>query len=140
MNKLNKSILCDPLARMVLFYSTSSINLAVNLHEFNILFITYTPKELFLTLCLYSENDVTSKCYYTSVISFLLNGFITLLLRVICDNLKYYRDMVYLYCMNNVEKEFCKSSVPYVVDEANIFFGNTALLVTSIIINVLIQK
>ena len=31
-----------------------------------------------LMLCLYSVNDVTSKCYYTSVISFLLNGFFTL--------------------------------------------------------------
>ena len=46
----------------------------------------------FLTLCFYSANDVTSKWYYTtlSVISFkILNGFITLLYHVLCDNIKY---------------------------------------------------
>jgi hypothetical protein len=32
-----------------------------------------------------SANDVTSKGYYTSVISFLLNAFITLLRRNLCD-------------------------------------------------------
>ena len=79
--------------------ATSSINLVMNLHEFNILFITYSQKELLivkktifhrhtynvmpmfsvlLTLCLYSANEVTSECYYTSVKSFLLHGFITL--------------------------------------------------------------
>ena len=63
----------------------------MNLHELNILFITYPEKELYnckkdqfsttrhnvtltlsalLTLCLYSANDVMSKCYYASVISF----------------------------------------------------------------------
>ena len=45
--ELNKSILCEPLARIILFYSTSSINLVMNLHEFNILFITNSQKELF---------------------------------------------------------------------------------------------
>ena len=73
----------------------------MNLQEFNILFITYFQKELlivkndhfspttltFLTLCWYSANDVTPKCYYTSVISFLLNGFITLMHRVLCDTI-----------------------------------------------------
>jgi hypothetical protein len=39
----------------------------------------------FNAMFIYSANDVTSKCYYTSVISFLLNGFITLLRRVLCD-------------------------------------------------------
>ena len=43
-----------------------------------------------LTLCLYSLNDVISKCYYTSVISFLLNGYITLLLHVLCDKVLYH--------------------------------------------------
>jgi hypothetical protein len=38
---------------------------------------------------LYSANDVTSKCYYTSVISFLLNGFITLLRSGLCDKIFY---------------------------------------------------
>ena len=42
-----------------------------------------------LTLCLYSANDVTSKCCYTSVISFLSHGFITLLRRVLCDKSQY---------------------------------------------------
>ena len=87
-------------------------NSEMNLHEFNILFIimittiTYSLKELLivkkiifhqhsyyimlmlstlLTLCLYSANNITSKYYYTSVISFLLNGFITLLHHVLCD-------------------------------------------------------
>ena len=39
LNELNKSILCEPLV--------SSINLVMNLHKFNILFITY-PKEQLL--------------------------------------------------------------------------------------------
>ena len=107
LNELNESILCEPLANIihVLFYAKSSINLEINLHEFNVLFITYhhTKRTLnckkdhfhrhaynitqmfsaLLTLCLYSANDVTSKCYYTSVISFLLHGFITLRFYVI---------------------------------------------------------
>jgi hypothetical protein len=41
LNELNKIILCEPLASIILFYSTSSINLVLNLHEYNILFITY---------------------------------------------------------------------------------------------------
>ena len=41
LNELNKSILYEPLASIILFYSTSSVNLVLNLHEFNILFITY---------------------------------------------------------------------------------------------------
>ena len=44
LNKLNKSILCKPLASMILFYSTSSINLVLNMYKFSILFITYFPK------------------------------------------------------------------------------------------------
>ena len=40
-----------------------------------------------LTLCLYSANDVTSKWHYTSIISFLLHDFVTLLHGVLCDNL-----------------------------------------------------
>ena len=32
------------LASIILFYSASSINLVMNLHEFNILFITYPKK------------------------------------------------------------------------------------------------
>ena len=38
-----------------------------------------------LKLCLSNANDVTSKRYYTSVISFLLHDFIALLFRVLCD-------------------------------------------------------
>jgi hypothetical protein len=34
---------------------------------------------------IYSANDVMSKCYFTSVISFLLNGFLTLLPSGLCD-------------------------------------------------------
>jgi hypothetical protein len=41
LKELNKIILCEPLASIILFYSTSSINLALNLHEYNILFIKY---------------------------------------------------------------------------------------------------
>ena len=37
LNKLNGSIE----ARIILFYSTSSINLVMDLHEFNSLFMTY---------------------------------------------------------------------------------------------------
>ena len=50
LNELNKSILCQPLATIILFYSTRSINLVMNQHEFNILFITYIvpQKELFI--------------------------------------------------------------------------------------------
>jgi hypothetical protein len=42
LNELNKIILCEPLANIEenRFYSTSSINLVLNLHEYNILFIT----------------------------------------------------------------------------------------------------
>ena len=43
LNELNKSILCEPLASIILFYSMSSINLVMNLYEFNILF-TYPNK------------------------------------------------------------------------------------------------
>jgi hypothetical protein len=38
LNELNKVILCEA---SILFYSTSSINLVLDLHEYNILFITY---------------------------------------------------------------------------------------------------
>ena len=44
LNELNKRILCEPLESIILFYSTSSIILVINLHEFNILFITYPQK------------------------------------------------------------------------------------------------
>ena len=44
LNEFNKSVLCEPLASIILFYSKSSINLVMNLHEFNILFITYPRK------------------------------------------------------------------------------------------------
>jgi hypothetical protein len=36
LNELNKIILCQPLAILILFYSTSSINLVMNLHEYSI--------------------------------------------------------------------------------------------------------
>ena len=45
LNKFNKSLLCEPLASIILFYSTRSINLVTNLYEFNFLFITYPKKE-----------------------------------------------------------------------------------------------
>ena len=35
LNDLNKRILCEPLARIIIFYSTSSVNFVMNLHEFN---------------------------------------------------------------------------------------------------------
>jgi hypothetical protein len=41
LHELNKIILCKPLASKIIFSSTSSINSVMNLHEFNILFITY---------------------------------------------------------------------------------------------------
>ena len=44
LNEMNKSILCEPLAITILLYSTSSINSAMNLHEFNIFFITFPNK------------------------------------------------------------------------------------------------
>ena len=40
LNELNNSILCEPLASIILFYSTCSIKSVIDLHEFNILFIT----------------------------------------------------------------------------------------------------
>ena len=42
-------LLCEPLESIIalLFYSTSSINLVINLYEFNI-FITYPEKELLI--------------------------------------------------------------------------------------------
>ena len=48
LNKLNKGVLCEPLASILLFYSMNSITLVINMHEFNILFITYSQKELFI--------------------------------------------------------------------------------------------
>ena len=48
LNELRKSILCEPQTSIILFHSTSSINLVMNQHEFNILFITYPKKELFI--------------------------------------------------------------------------------------------
>jgi hypothetical protein len=41
LSNLDIIILCEPLASKTLFYPTSSINLRMNLHECNILFITY---------------------------------------------------------------------------------------------------
>jgi hypothetical protein len=41
LHELNKIILCEPLASILLFYSTSAINSVMNIYEFNILFITY---------------------------------------------------------------------------------------------------
>ena len=113
MNELNKSILCEPLAN----------NLVMNLHKFNILFNTlYSQKKktlnckkrsffhqtfnvmlmfcLLLMLCLYNTNDVTSKCYYTSVISFSLHGFITLLHHVLCDVVGYQQVIQKYYTRN----------------------------------------
>ena len=48
LNKLNKCILCESLTSIMSFYSTSSINLVMYQHEFNILFITYSQKELLI--------------------------------------------------------------------------------------------
>ena len=44
-NKLNKNISRNPLASIILLYSISLINLVKNLHEFNILFITFPQNE-----------------------------------------------------------------------------------------------
>jgi hypothetical protein len=41
LHDLNTIILCEPLASIISFYSTSSINSVINLNEFNILLITY---------------------------------------------------------------------------------------------------
>jgi hypothetical protein len=42
LNELNTIILCEPLASIMLFYSTSLMHLALNLDEYNILlFVTY---------------------------------------------------------------------------------------------------
>ena len=102
LNELNKSIFCESLVSIILFYLTRLINLVMNLNECNILFIEYHKKTLFhrllfsasLTVSLYSANDVTSKFYYTSVITFLLNGCITLLLRVYVINKTYFNYMI----------------------------------------------
>ena len=64
LNVLNKDILCKPLVGKILFYSTESINVVINLHEFNNLFITFILIQVFL---------------HYIVISILLNGLITLL-------------------------------------------------------------
>ena len=48
LNELNKSVLWESLTSITLFYSMSSINLVMNLHKFNILFITYSQKELLI--------------------------------------------------------------------------------------------
>ena len=42
LNELNKSLSCESLASII-FNSMSSINLVMNLHEFDILFITHPP-------------------------------------------------------------------------------------------------
>ena len=36
LNELKKKILCDPLATIILFYLTSLMNLALNMHEYSI--------------------------------------------------------------------------------------------------------
>ena len=87
---MNKSILCKPLWSIIFLYSTSSINFYLShnppkrtlncnkdhfhRYAYNVMLIF----SAFLTLCLYSANDVTSKWYYTSVISFIFHGLITL--------------------------------------------------------------
>jgi hypothetical protein len=43
LNELNKYIICEPLASIILFSSTHSIDLVMELHEYDILFIKY-PK------------------------------------------------------------------------------------------------
>ena len=48
LNELNKNILCGPLVSIIFIYSMSSINLVMNLHEFNVLFITYPQIELLI--------------------------------------------------------------------------------------------
>jgi hypothetical protein len=45
LNQLNKIILCEPMASITLFYSMTSINLVLNRHDYNILFITYILKK-----------------------------------------------------------------------------------------------
>ena len=50
---------------------------------------------LTLHVYLYSTNDVMTKWYYSSVISHLLNGFITLMRRVLCDNVCASQDNMY---------------------------------------------
>ena len=82
LNELNKRILCKPLVSIKVFYLTSTINLVMNIHDFDILFITYPPPFFFHR---HAYSDVTSKCYYTSITSSLLNGFITLLQRISYD-------------------------------------------------------
>jgi hypothetical protein len=47
LHELNKIILCEPLGSIILFYSTNVINSVMNLHVFNILFITYPKRRLF---------------------------------------------------------------------------------------------
>ena len=49
-------------------------------------FLMLILRTLFMP-CLNSANDVTPKCYYTSVILVLLNGFITLLHHVLCNKM-----------------------------------------------------
>ena len=44
MKMLNKSILCEPLVSIILFYSTSSINLVMNLHHL-IFYLSLIPKK-----------------------------------------------------------------------------------------------
>jgi hypothetical protein len=75
LNELNM-LLCEPLASMILFYWTSLLNSVINLHEFNILLITFQKNKTVLSVkkvifhwraytCsitrLYYANDVTSK-------------------------------------------------------------------------------
>jgi hypothetical protein len=134
LNELNKIILCEPLASITLFYLMSSIDLVLNLHKYNILFITYSKRERFtakmssfhwrtysvtLTLArfnaifIYDANDITSKCYYTSVISFLLHGFITLLCCSLYDKYIYSLGQIVffgcwwceLYCVSILKKD-----------------------------------
>ena len=49
LNELNKCISCEPLVSIILCYSTSSIKLVMNLHEYLILYFSHTPqKELLI--------------------------------------------------------------------------------------------
>ena len=47
LNYLIKVLFCEPLTSIKLFYSPSSINLVLNLYEFNILFVTYPQKRIY---------------------------------------------------------------------------------------------
>jgi hypothetical protein len=66
---MNKITICELLAR-ILFNSTSSINLVMNLQEYNILFITYPNKDYLK----WKKKHFSLTCFYSLMLTFKMSS------------------------------------------------------------------